>query len=221
MKRWLSILGAALILIGPAGVTQELRMAEPTYSPGDTWTYSLEWPNRTHYTVTTTIMQADEHAYLIRWKYSDGRDEHRFYPRKATGGDPGNLGVAPWLFSLQIVGSIESVDNLEMTWPIRVGQRWSIKYRFTDPNPPAPGGRFEINVDGYELITVPAGTFGAFRVLMRSCLDALLASACGNMWMWISPQAKAVVKLEVDDAWRIWGDQRGFMMVLVSYTVKP
>jgi hypothetical protein len=174
-------------------------MSEPRYSKGDTWTYSIELPGRARQTVTKTVLQADGNYLIVRSVDSDGHDESVSYPRQTAVGNVGNVGI---------------------NWPLSVGQRWSGTFQLAPPNPPTPG-RIEISVDAYDTIALPAGTLGAFRIQMRSCIDALLGSTCGNMRMWLSPQAKAVVKLEIDDARMIWGDSRGLVMVLVSYTVAP
>ncbi len=157
-------------------------------------------PGQPRQVVTFVVIQAGVDGYVTRTRLPDGREETAFFPRtKTTVGNIGNVGI---------------------NWPLSIGQRWSTVSQLPKPNPPTPV-RLEASVDAYEFIAVPAGTLGAFRILMRACIDALLQSACGNMWMWISPQAKAMVKWEIDDAWRIWGDARGLVMVLVSYTVAP
>src|SRR3989442_1980854 len=198
MKRWPSIaIGLAIVLAASVcGIAQEPSMPAPQWSVGDMWTYAIQVPDQPRQIVTTVVIGARDNDYTIRTIQSDGKYAVSSIPR-------GNM-------------AISNVETL--TWPLSVGQRWSGSYLEKSTNPPTPIKQ-EGTVDAYELLTVPAGTFGAFRVVIRSCGDAP-QGACGNMRLWVASQVKVAVKFEIDRE-QIWRALRGFTMLLVAYAVAP
>jgi hypothetical protein len=195
MKGWPIIFVAlALVCVGQMRVgAQEPRMAEPAWSVGDMWTYSVEASGKREI-MTIVVVAVRDKDYTIRTIQADGHYELSSAPREST--PVGNLGG---------VG--------EISWPLSVGQHWS----GTDSS---THSKIEATVDAFELVVVPAGTLGAFRIAVRICADAL-QGACGSMRFWIAPQVKTVVKLEFGREPAIPENARGATIILVAYAVAP
>lgn len=196
MKTSPIVIGLALVLAGQAqGVAQEPRMPEPTWAVGDMWTYATEVPGKPRQIMTVIVIGISENDYTIRTIQPDGRYEVDSTPRGHT-----------------------AVGDVGIGWPLSVGQRWSMSELDRSTNPPTPT-RAEATVDAYELITVPAGTLGAFRITIRLCVD-VPQGGCGSMRLWIAPQAKTLAKLEIGRE-PLLGEARGTTTVLLSYAVAP
>ncbi len=196
MKWWPFVfVGLALICAGQMGVgAQEPRMAEPTLSVGDMWTYANELLGKREI-VTIVVVAVRDKDYTIRTIQADGHYEASSAPR---GG--GTLGS-----NFGGVG--------EISWPLSVGQHWSGYDSSTHL-------KIEATVDAFELVVVPAGTIGAFRIALRACADAP-QSTCGSVRLWIAPQVKSLVKLEFGREPAIPEKARGAALILVAYAVAP
>jgi hypothetical protein len=102
-----------------------------------------------------------------------------------------------------------------MQWPLALGKSWT--FSDTDAGVSIFGKGI---IDAYELVTVPAGTFVAFRTTIHVCAAEKSKGGCGDSWMWIAPQVRNVVKW----AWStepFWAQAqlRGVSMVLKSYSL--
>ncbi len=199
MNRWPTwpiTIGLAFVLAGAVpGIGQEPRMPEPKLTVGDMWTYSVQTPGQPDRVVTTIVLGVRDTDYTVRTIDPDGRYQVASLSRGNT-----------------------TVGNVGISWPLSVGQHWSGSQADRSTNPPTPL-KIDAIVDAYELITVPAGTLGAFRVVIRGCVD-MPEGECGSLRLWIAPQAKGVVKWEVDRE-QIWRELGGLSTVLVSYAVAP
>jgi hypothetical protein len=168
-------------------------MAEPSWSVGDMWTYVAEASGKREI-VTIIVLAVRDKDYTIRTIQADGHYEVSSSPREST--PVGNLGG---------VG--------EISWPLSVGQHWSGYDSSTHL-------KIEATVDAFELVTIPAGTLGAFHIAVRACAD-VPQGACGSMRFWIAPQAKSLVKLEFGREPAIPENARGATFILVAYAVAP
>ncbi len=195
MKGWpIVFVALALFCIGQMGVgAQEPRMAEPAWSVGDMWTYANEVSGKREI-VTIMVVAVRDKDYTIRTIQADGHYELSSAPRENT--PVGNLGG---------VG--------EISWPLSVGQHWSGYDSSTHL-------KIEATVDAFELVVVPAGTIGAFRIALRACADAP-QGACGSVRLWVAPQVKSLVKLEFGREPAIPEKARGATLTLVAYAVAP
>jgi micrococcal nuclease len=187
------------MLAGQAhAVGQEPRMDEPTLAVGDMWTYAIEMSGKPRQFTTIVVTEVEENTYTMRTITPEGRYETAAYPRQTT-----------------------AVGNVGMNWPLSVGQHWTLSDTVGTPRVPI---KSDITVDAFELLTIPAGTLGAFRVAIRICTD-VPEGQCGTMRLWIAPRAKTVAKWEVgrEDIWRNAGgtDIRGNSFTLVAYAVAP
>jgi hypothetical protein len=191
------VMGLAFVLAGSVrGVAQEPRMTEPKWSVGDMWTYSaqvLGQQTKIHTMIVLGVRDAD---YSIRTIQPDGRYEISSMPRGST--TFGNVGT--------------------LSWPLTVGQHWSGSYLEKSTNPPTLI-RQEITVDVYELLPVPAGTFGAFRLLLRFCPE-VPQGECASIRAWLAPEVKTLIKMEFGPE-ELWAAARGSTVNLVAYAVAP
>jgi hypothetical protein len=85
-----------------------------------------------------------------------------------------------------------SPDNGAFSWPLWVGKTWQPSYTYQDLGRGRKFGGVTFNhrVIAYEDVTVPAGTFKAFRI------DGTpVSSAASFFTYWYAPDVKLVVKL--------------------------
>ncbi|HEU5195726.1 MAG TPA: caspase family protein [Methylomirabilota bacterium] len=97
---------------------------------------------------------------------------------------------------------------VELQWPLKVGYVATSEVRWITANCPANCvRRITLSVDKYETVTVPAGTFKAFRISWESAPpNALRHSNQPNhpgMWaasiiMWYAPEVGRIVKSEIE-----------------------
>lgn len=199
MKGWpFLFIGLALICAGQIRVgAQEPLMAEPAWSVGDMWTYAGTYAGELsgkREIVTMVVVAVRDKDYTIRTIQADGHYELSSAPRKSI-----------------VVGNLGGVGDI--SWPLSVGQHWS-GYDSSSHL------KIEATVEAFELVVVPAGTLGAFRIAVRFCADAP-QGACGSMRSWIAPQVKSFVKLEFGREPAITEKARGATLILVAYAVAP
>ncbi len=200
MRRWLFVfLGLALVCAGQMQVgAQEPRMTEPTWSVGDMWTYAAEASGKREF-VTMIVLAVRDKDYTIRTIQADGHYVVSSSPRGGT----------------TLASNFGGVGDI--SWPLSVGQHWSGPVeQGSNPSPPL---KAEATVDAFELVSVSAGTIGAFRITMRVCAD-VPQGPCGNIRMWVSPQVKSLAKMEIGRE-EIWREARGATFTLVAYAVAP
>jgi hypothetical protein len=177
-------------------------MPEPKWTVGDMWTYSTQLPSQPSKITTTIVIGVKDPDYSIRMIQPDGR-----YEVSST------KGVAGFFAGLPTFGNVGS-----LAWPLSVGQHWSESFLERSTNPPTPI-KADLTVDAYELITVPAGTFSAFRLVARACPE-VSQGGCASIRIWLSPQVKNVTKLEFGpELWQ--AEVRGLTANLVAYAVAP
>lgn len=142
--------------------------APPVYAVGSSWTYD-HTANGETIRVTSTIVEKRE---------IDGRevDVHAIsQPNREPGGTcdgaDGNLNDAVthnWMACLkggEILGSL-SPHSGQYEWPLEVGKSWRFQRTWTDKVYPqlSGWGWEEFTVVAWEEVTVPAGTFMAYKV---------------------------------------------------------
>ncbi len=93
--------------------------------------------------------------------------------------------------------------HLPLSFPLQVGKTWSFNYRIHSQ----PGRLITINqnaiVEGWEFVTVPAGSFRALKVVHRGRYSAKEGfydwSGRIEETYWYAPEAMRVVKMEYRD----------------------
>jgi hypothetical protein len=101
-------------------------------------------------------------------------------------------------------------------WPLRIGATWSRIYE----SPNKVQWKLAYKVSRYEKVTVPAGTFDAFRIDIQQCA-VKFPSICEGLYLWYSPAVKWVVKDALDDSPHWVSYMRGKTIELISYSVTP
>jgi hypothetical protein len=93
--------------------------------------------------------------------------------------------------------------HIPLSFPLQVGKTWSFSYGIV----PEPGRVIQIDqtaiVEGWESVTVPAGTFRALKIVHRGRYSAQesIHAWSGNIQetYWYAPDALRVVKMEYRD----------------------
>ena len=190
--RWFLVMGVVLLLQPtPTVVTGQTPAAQqPTWTVGDTWTYNDPISRQVKYTVVATTPD----YYVVEFLNGSNRS------------------VVNVALDLYPKGSV----TVSFQCPLAQGATW--KRAVTGAAPDGHVGMWEITsvVETYEIITVPAGNFEAFRIKGRHCV--VNGNTCGDYSTWYAPQAKFYAKI----AWGpgYWPDAlRGHSRELVSYQV--
>lgn len=101
-------------------------------------------------------------------------------------------------------------------WPLKVGKQ----YAFDVPVPGlVRGAKFHTTwkVEAYESVTVPAGTFDAFRVGGNECRSTAPGAQCGEFTVWYAPQVKNRIRITLVTSG--YFPNAGKSEELVSYTL--
>ena len=175
-----------------AGQQPEAPTAQaPTWVVGDSWVFRGT-ANRPG-TFTVTAVDAD--AYSVR-EDNDGRSSLVRISR--------TLEIEP-----------PYSHRTYFMWPLRVGATWSYQFHgatFT--------GSDRYTVTTYERVTVPAGTFDAFRIAVRECATER-PSVCVGLTIWYAPTVKWYVKVAMDKSGNWVEAMRGKIVEFLSYAVTP
>jgi hypothetical protein len=154
----------------------------PQLKVGDSWTYT--WSGAARKTETRTLKEiADEqHRFVIGGDVpSDAAKQPDEQPREralTTNRDHNIVSPDP-----QNPGKARVFKSYE--WPLAPGKAWSFPF-----NSDRFAFTWDVKVQGWESVTVPAGTFKALRLsLQRSG-----GQAAASEDLWYAPEAKAVVK---------------------------
>ncbi|HLW60243.1 MAG TPA: hypothetical protein VKV57_10035 [bacterium] len=104
-------------------------------------------------------------------------------------------------------------------WPLRMNERWSFSTEGPARNNAGGTDQFITSsvVDAYEAVTVPAGTFDAFRIKGSQCNQT--QNLCGDFLVWYAPRVKSYVKI----SWitpEYWGAVAGKSSELLSFQVR-
>ena len=187
--KYLIAVAVVFLLSIPSTFAQEPMMPQPTFATGDTWTYKIQL-GRNAATATYTVLGVTSNGYAIREQSPDGTK---------TLSVPKNGNLTP--------------EGAQMQWPLSLGKTWS-------DNGTEQGMSIFVTatVEAYELVTVPAGSFKAFRVKVHLCTVKPPQGDCGDSFSWMAPEAKTFVKIEIGKE-RVWDQLRGSSMALMTYSV--
>lgn len=161
----------------------------PTWTQGDTWTYS------------------DPIAHELKYTVLAAAADHYDVERIIGGSNRSVVGVDTDLYQK---------DNIlvQFQWPLSQGASW--KRVLTGLAPDGNPGPWEVMsvVEAFETVVTPAGSFEAFRIGNHHCNAT--NHACGDFVMWYAPSAKFYVKLSWGSTY--WpGPLRGQSRLLTSY----
>jgi uncharacterized caspase-like protein len=146
-----------------------------------------------------------------RWIHSDGAwdlvriEDGRYVFSSGPGSEiqfTRTLALAKWMRA----GRGFALDPpVEMQWPLKVGRVSTAEVTWITPNCVACVRRVTMTVERYEEVTVPAGTFKAFRISMESAPPdrqrTNLAPTHPGNWvasvtMWYAPEIRRYVKIQ-------------------------
>ena len=200
------IVVAALIATGCAtGPTVEIMMdpnapvteAPPVYAVGSSWTTDHTVNGETE-RVTSTIVEKRE---------IDGRvvDVHSYSipensPGFACDGANGGMHDAVthnWVGCLKDGEVLASLNphNGQYSWPLEVGRSWRSERTWTDnvlhPDYSGPGWE-EYTVVSWEEVTVPAGTFMAYKVVRTKA--SWETTSTDSSISWFAPEVGGFIK---------------------------
>lgn len=191
-----------LLLYLPGAVAAsdpEVIERPPRYKVGDSWTYQRtdklkldrSRPQVLHLTETVTEMRAD--GMVIR--------------RGPPGGPPESQ---PFLFTPEL-NPIEDENNRynpfipERRFPLRVGKSWREPYDFMNRRNDRTHSWGFGSVEGWETVTVPAGTFRCLKIVTKHWGTAMGTGASYGFdalrtecW---SPEVRSYVRMEFYLRW--------------------
>lgn len=117
-----------------------------------------------------------------------------------------------WLMD-RVEGTVEAQASpayRKFAWPLEVGREWEAIYRWENPADRSTEDRIRRHkVESLEFITVPAGTFQTFHVMVKSRAERLTDE------YWYSPEVKWIVK---DKTYFSYGVRE---RELLEYKLKP
>src|SRR5438094_662827 len=189
---------SVLLLLALAGVAEaQPRVERPTWQVGDRWVRSDgAWD----------LVRIENDRYV----FSNGPGSEMHFTR--------NLALVQYTRAPRGFAFEPAID---LQWPLKVGQFASGDVRWTTRN--CPGGcprRITVRVDKYETITVPAGTFKAFKISLESAPPPAARHNHPGGWtssivMWYAPDLGRYVKMENERDWGGRGNP-GFTAVLLD-----
>ena len=98
-------------------------------------------------------------------------------------------------------------DAKFLSFPIEVGKKWNFKYNYASKINQGKGrSQLEAEVVAYEKVTVPAGSFDAFKIEAKGFWnnDAARSNGRSKSVYWYAPAARAVVRTEYEDGYNNW-----------------
>jgi hypothetical protein len=162
----------------PTGISQE-QYVVPTWNVGDSWRYRYTDKREWQY----TVQRIEGNFYIVEDKYA--LDKPCF--------DKRNFELKYYLTpqGKKIVPKSES--GIYYDSPLYVGKKWSKMVSGQDTGGVPLNYLHEFRVQSFENITVPAGTFKAFKIeFSRNALER--GSSIARWHIWYSPDVKTIVK---------------------------
>jgi hypothetical protein len=173
-----------LLLALVAGIAEaQPRVERPTYQLGDRWVRSDgAWD----------LVRVEDDRYV----FSRGPGHEMHFTK--------SLALARWTRGAR---GFTLDPPLELQWPLKVGQLAVGEPRWITSNcPSACTRRITLSVDKYEDVSVPAGTFKAFRLSLESAppdrVRSVWPSTHPGAWtasvvLWYAPEVRRYVKMEI------------------------
>lgn len=194
--------GLALLLVGSLYGADEGtpppdykgQVAErPTLMKGDRWGFVLR-----KQPYTEEFMGVRDGNLVFRAQWEDGK-------RWTTFRTP-DLNLAKVLYKKDEVKEQCDPSCDPLSFPLWVGKKWSYSYRsikiIEAGKPYSDMIDSDVKVIAYEQVTVPAGTYGAFKieeVRRPRSAKGPQARLGYHVTVWYSPEVKAVIKRVEDD----------------------
>ena len=173
-----ALLAATVVGLPAAASAQKPHAERPTYAVGDRWL-------RGDGTWEVTRVERDTYVFAT------GRGDEVHLSR--------NLGVGKII--LEGAVAVELDPALDVAWPLEVG-KWAMAYptvlsrsalRYGNARDQA---RHTWKVEGYEDVSVPAGTFKAFRITHAVSVGVQWSASLWAFTLWYAPAVRQFVKGE-------------------------
>src|SRR5215831_7268904 len=185
----LSVLAAAIFLSTAILIAQE-QAAAPTFKEGDTWQFNI---SRKEQFATST--ELNEGMYEL----SISQGAVKIY--QLEGSQKKEMTIqpdGPTQALLRLIG--KSDQRLDLKFPLSVGQKWTYGYQTRLPNTRQDQRRSaEVNVAGMDQVTVPAGSFKAYKLTRSESWSIGGQRAAGTVnsstsTYFYSPETRSIVK---------------------------
>lgn len=169
--RVLAALGMVALLACWAAAADVPVVQQPTWDVGDSWTYSDPAAGQLKY----TVRESTPDHYLLEYQTPSATSTVTF-ERDLSQRGPKYLGFQ---------------------WPLSQGSKWEQKVSGTVAGGAPSTWNITWSAETYESVTVPGGTFDAFRIKARHCNLTYQGSYsnCGDYTIWYAPKAKFFVKM--------------------------
>lgn len=79
-------------------------------------------------------------------------------------------------------------------WPLKVGAKWEYEESWTSDDGTTGHTKQNVEVVAFEKITVPGGSYSAFKIVHRGAFKNARGSSAMNDIYWYAPEMKADVK---------------------------
>jgi hypothetical protein len=87
-----------------------------------------------------------------------------------------------------------------LSFPLEVGKRWTFSTDYDNRMRQSKGSAsFDVIVVGYEKVTVPAGSFDAFKIEAKGNYRNEYVSGWVRRTYWFAPSARNIVKIDSED----------------------
>lgn len=187
--RGLAILSS--LLLSGAALAQRAELPAPAaFNVGDRWQWQ-QVDNRTKAVEGGRTRTVIDEGGVMRFAFSDGAS------RPLSDVFIGNPSKQPW-----------------RVWPLEVGKKWTFDEDWTRADGATGNTNQDVEVVAYEDVTVPAGTYKAFRIEYKGRYTNYRARSGGAQMdtYWYAPEVLADVKHVRDDGRNMYTRE------LVTYT---
>ena len=119
----------------------------------------------------------------------------------------GTFKMTSELNPIESVVFVTTGDPRVLSFPLEVGKKWTMKYQFANKTNQGKGRvEGDVEVVGYEKVSVAAGTFDAFRIEAKAFWnnDATRANGRSRSVYWYAPAARTIVRTEYEDGYNNW-----------------
>ena len=184
-KKIICVLLLFVLLISTGICLAEEQVAEkPTYTKGDFWFYVERNLSKK---MRLTFLREEKDKYVFKLGKSDRTSDYYFTSDIKRGiGYPAPI----------------------IEFPLKVGKKWEYRYqrKGSTKGPTEDNILAEHKVEAYESVTVPAGTFQAFKINVKheATGSRSLVTMPEKMYFWYAPEVKQLIKrVQMRKTWEL------------------